>query len=208
MTILTCTFCFKVCKNKNSHHNHERTCRLNPNRTLTWLVLNKQNIQPWNKGLSKEKDTRLAEQAKQISKTLKEKHENGFRTLAHTAEYWTPERRKQKSLWKKELHKNNPELHPNRLLAKNKTKMTYPEQVAFDWLINKKCVFEYQKSIDNFFVDFCIGNIVIEIDGERWHPLNNEKDKQRDITLNKLGFKVYRIRSKEKIEKRLQEIFN
>jgi very-short-patch-repair endonuclease len=207
MTTFICTFCSKICKNKNSFVNHERTCKLNPNRTLTWLVLNKDKLQPWNKGLSKEKDTRLAKQAKQISNTLKQKFENGFKTPAHTNEYWTPERRKQKSLWKKEQHKNNPELHPNRLLAKNKTKMTYPEQVAFNWLTNKKYVFEYQKPIVNFFVDFCVGNIVIEIDGERWHPIGNEKDKQRDITLNSLGFKVYRIRSKEKIEKRLEDIF-
>lgn len=207
MTTLNCTFCSKLCKNKNSYRNHERTCKSNPNRTLTWLMLNKKNLQPWNKGLSKETDNRLANQAKLISKTLKEKHRNGFKTPPHTVEYWTEEKRKQKSLWKKELHKNNPELHPNRLLANNKTKMTYPERVAYNWLESKKYVFEYQKKINNFYVDFCIGNIIIEIDGERWHPLNNEKDKQRDATLTSEGFKVYRIRSKEKIEQRLQEIF-
>jgi hypothetical protein len=30
--MLSCKFCKKVCKNENSHRNHERLCKLNPNK--------------------------------------------------------------------------------------------------------------------------------------------------------------------------------
>lgn len=50
--------------------------------------------------------------------------------------------------------------HPNRKLAGNRKKMTYPEQVAFDWLIEHKITFVHQKEFCfnemKRFVDFYI----------------------------------------------------
>lgn len=63
---LTCQFCGQERKNRNSLCNHERLCKLNPNRQLTTYEkcpnLDKFNTKgkiPWNKGLTKDTDERL-----------------------------------------------------------------------------------------------------------------------------------------------------
>ena len=62
---LHCKFCNKECHNRNSLINHERLCKLNPDRQLTYIMLpghegfNKGKA-PWNKGLTKDTDSRIA----------------------------------------------------------------------------------------------------------------------------------------------------
>ena len=52
--IYECKFCNKSCKNPNSLRNHERLCKLNPNRDKSNLIdYNNQKEQTWNKGLTK-----------------------------------------------------------------------------------------------------------------------------------------------------------
>lgn len=51
-----------------------------------------------------------------------------------------------------------------------------------------------------------IGTLIIEIDGEYWH--SKEKDSIRDRQLIDLGYTVFRIQSKERIEDRLVSIFS
>lgn len=58
---LECQFYGKICKNRNSLCNHERLCKLNPNRQLDGSGLIKYNQEVragmkevWNKGLTKE----------------------------------------------------------------------------------------------------------------------------------------------------------
>ena len=82
--------------------------------------------------------------------------------------------------------------------------MTYPEKVAFDFFTVNSIKFEHQKQIGKYFVDFCIDNVIIEIDGARWH--NKEKDLIRDAEIESIGYKVFRIDSKECIEDRIKEI--
>lgn len=41
---VTCKFCSKECKNSNSHRNHERLCKQNPNKQTTFLETNKDLI--------------------------------------------------------------------------------------------------------------------------------------------------------------------
>lgn len=41
---VTCKFCTKECKNPNSHRNHERLCKQNPNKQKTFLEINKDLI--------------------------------------------------------------------------------------------------------------------------------------------------------------------
>ena len=54
-----CKFCGKACKNANSLRNHERLCKLNPNRQeSSWTKFNKEH-EPWNKGLTKDTDERV-----------------------------------------------------------------------------------------------------------------------------------------------------
>ena len=73
----------------------------------------------------------------------------------------------------------NPELHPNRMLARNKT--TSPEGKIEEWLINSKLQYEAQKHINGKFVDFFIPSmkLIIEADGEYWHQ-DQETDVERD----------------------------
>lgn len=189
---MICQYCGKECKNANSHRNHERTCPKNPNRNYKNGMLGKT---PWNKGLDKT-DPRVLKNAEGVSKALKGKP---------SSVVWTEEMRKAKSEWKKQLHIDRPELHPNRLLAGNRNKWTYPERVAGDWLERNNISYERNKKVDLYYPDFIIGNVIVEIDGEHWH--DEDKDNVRDKVLTDLGYTVYRIKSKERIENRLEEIF-
>lgn len=202
--MLICKFCNKECKNTNSLRNHERLCKHNPNKQKTFIETYNQNrIGSWNSGLTKENNSSL----KSAAEKLKQKYDSGeitARSPACTKEYWTEERKREKSEWRKQLHKDFPETHPNRRLAGNRKKMSYPEQVAFDWLTRYNIVFEHQKKIDKFFPDFVVGNLVIEIDGAQWH--DKEKDKVRDEIISSYGYNVVRILSSENIEQRLKEL--
>ena len=200
---LKCEHCLLQCKNKNSHRNHERTCPKNLNRVYKNGMKGKT---AWNKGLDKT-DPRVDNYAKTLSTSMKNLYESGYKSPVHTEKYWTEEKRKQKSEWKKQLHKENPNLHPNRLLAGNRKSMSYPEKIAYDFLLTNNVNFEPQFYINGYYVDFCINNnLIIEIDGEHWHPIGNQKDIKRDNDLTSLGYTVYRIRSKEHIEKRIKDI--
>ena len=205
---MICPFCNKECKNDNSLRNHKRLCKENPARQTSNFVKYNKTAVAWNKGLTKETDKRIADASGALSKAMKSVVQREDYLGPCKSEYWTPERRLAKSEEKKKLFAEFPEVHPNRKLAGNRSKMTYPEKVAFDWLTENNISFINQQHISGKYVDFCVGNIIIEIDGERWHPLNNEKDKTRDNEFTKMGYIVYRIRSKENIIERLSEIFS
>lgn len=187
-----CSHCNQEKPTHNSWRNHERLCKENPEKQISNLI--HYNKIPWNKGLDKS-DPRIAKHAKSVSNTSKGRPNRVV---------WTDEMRKAKSNWRKQLHKDFPETHPNRRLANNKTKMTYPEKIAADWLDKNNIVYEHNKKIDKFYPDFIIGKVIIEIDGEHWH--NKEKDNSRDAILSSLGYSVYRISAKERIEERLNEL--
>jgi very-short-patch-repair endonuclease len=190
--MFVCQYCNQEKKNHNSWRNHQRLCKENPDKQQSNFV-HHSGI-PWNKGLDKT-DPRVAKNAENLSKSKKGKAPNII---------WTDEMRKAKSEWRKQLHLNNPESHPNRRLAGNKKKMTYPEKIAADWLDRNHISYEHNKRISRYYPDFTIGNIIVEIDGEYWH--NEEKDRIRDKKLNDLGYTVYRIKAKERIEEKLQEL--
>lgn len=149
---------------------------------------------PWNKGLDKS-DARVAAGAKTLSENTKGRFPNWA---------WTAERRQLKSNWKKQQHKENPGIHPNRLLAGNRNRWTYPEQIAAEWLDENEVSYQYNPKIGKYYPDFVVGNIIIEIDGERWH--DSLRDSKRDAELVALGYTVHRIKSKEKIRERLKEL--
>lgn len=202
------TFICKHCNNPsrketlNSLLNHERLCKKNPNRQISNFVTYKS--EPWNKGLSVRSNPELKTSLVAGGNATAKKIEGGWLPLWATEDFWTEERRTEKSEWRKQLHRDHPETHPNRRLAGNRNKMTYPEKVAFDFLTRCDIIFEHQKQIDKYFVDFCIDTLVIEIDGARWH--DKEKDSIRDRIIEDLGYKVFRIDSKERIEDRIKEI--
>ena len=186
-----CKHCNQTKSSHNSWRNHERLCPSNPDRVYKNGM---QGKEPWNKGLDKS-DVRVEKYSKGISKALKGKPSNVV---------WTEEMRKAKSEWRKRLHIENPETHPNRRLAGNKRKWTYPEQVAGEWLDKNNIAYEKNKKVGRYYPDFVIGSIIVEIDGEYWH--DEEKDRVRDKSLCDLGYTVHRIKAKERIEKRLQEL--
>lgn len=190
-SVMQCKFCSKECKNHNSHRNHERLCRDNPNRQLSNFRF---NTVTWNKGLTKE-DPRVAKYAKGISESTKGRPNTTV---------WTDEMRKQKSEWRKQYHKDHPDAHPNRKLAGNRGKMSYPERVAFDWLTTKGVAFLHQKKIGEYYPDFVVGNLIIEIDGEYWH--NPTVDAEKDKMFNSLGYTVKRIKAKQRIEEELENL--
>lgn len=109
---------------------------------------------------------------------------------------WTPElREKARQRMIKRINEdiNN---HPNKKLAGNRNKMTFPEKLVFDYLTLLNIKFKNNKFIKPYWVDFLIGeSLVIEVDGERWH--NKEKDKIRDITLTNSGYRVVRYKAKD-----------
>lgn len=198
MSIFICNYCGSERKSHNSWRNHERLCKENPNKQESnFKKYNKNREGPWNKGLTKDTDDRVRQNASRVSNAMK----------GITPRFiWTEELRKEQSERKKNLYKEFPEKHPNRKLANNKSKMSYPEKIAYEWFVNKDIEFSHNKKIDKFYPDFVIGSIIVEIDGEYWHDM--EKDKIRDSILNSLGYIVYRIKSKENIQKRLEEIFS
>lgn len=75
---LQCQFCGKICKNTNSLCNHERLCRLNPNKQLNGSGLIKHNQEitdgiktVWNKGLTKETSDSVLAQSLSQSRSKK-----------------------------------------------------------------------------------------------------------------------------------------
>ena len=71
--ICYCKYCGKECKNLNSLHNHERLCKLNPNRQESpWVKYNLTKGNVWNKGLTKETDDRVKWQGQTFSQRVKE----------------------------------------------------------------------------------------------------------------------------------------
>ena len=155
-------------------------------------------VHSWNKGGSISEEQKI-----KISNSLKNYN------ASHTRPKVSDISRKKMSESRKAMLSKHPENHPSRLLAGNRAKMTYPERVAFGKLKKMGVEFQHQKRIDRFYVDFLVGsNTVIEIDGERWHssPEQIDRDKNRDDRLSDLGFKVFRIKSNERIETRIEEI--
>lgn len=89
-----CKYCGKLCKNNNSLINHERLCKLNPNRQIiSYNNLDKYNncvnageISVWNKGLTKETDERVLKGFKSRKKSI-EIGKYIPKRIKHTEEY-------------------------------------------------------------------------------------------------------------------------
>ena len=200
---LVCKFCNKNCKNKISLASHQNKCPMNPDRKYISYT---KGVSPWNKGLTKDSDSRVNKNAKNIKRRYAILANEGIRIGFAHPEFWTDERRRKKSEWRKNLHKIDPESHPNRKLAKNRNSMSYPEMVAYDYLTERGIKFSHQFKIDKYFADFCIGSIVIEIDGSYWH--DPEYDAKRDKIIESYGYKVIRINAKERIIDTLDKIIS
>ena len=201
-----CRFCNKPCKNQHSLSAHERSCPKNPNRTYVSHTI---GHTAWNKGLTKETNVIVAGYAEKI----KDNYASGKVTPYFASYEWTDERRKQQSERKKQLYKCHPEKHPNALCAGNKCKMTYPEQVTYEWLVSYgyKVIHNYHFVTSNFnrYVDFYVPryNLFIEVDGEHWHK-NKAIDIEKDIDAKHNGKITLRLIPKKHITNQLCEYFS
>lgn len=159
--------------------------------------------------MTKETSERVKLNAEHVSKAMRE---SAACKYDHTA-IWTQERRQAQSEHKKKFYSEHPEQHPNRKLAGNRGKMTYPEQLVNDWLIAHSIEFvhNYHYTTDKFnrYVDFCLvgQNIFIEVDGEHWHQ-DKTFDEAKDLDAQQHGIKTIRIKPKlniiEQLEKELK----
>jgi very-short-patch-repair endonuclease len=146
----------------------------------------------WNKGLTVKANPELADKLSAGGRKTSQLAKDGVIDLSSFWKMWTtPEKRKEKSDWRIRLHQEHPETHPNRRVAHNRSKMTYPERAVYDYLTEKGIKFEHNLKINKYFPDFTIGDIIIEVDGKRWH--DPEKDQKRDAVIATYGYTVYRF---------------
>lgn len=217
---LNCKYCGKLCKNKNSLAQHEIRCPSNPERhTVNYAglkAMQERNSQfgSWNKGLTKETDERVAKNTASMQETLQQKVEYGWKPYFATEEFWTDERKEQRSADKIKFYAEHPELHPNRRLATNK-KMTYPERVAADWLDSRRIKYIYQYRTvfgsRSRYVDFYLEDykLYIEIDGEYWHKNSIDNDIAKDkFALESQQITTLRIKPKLGVITQLESYFN
>lgn len=84
---LECQYCGRLCKSRNSLCNHERLCKQNPDRQVvekkTIEGFNNKGRTPWNKGLSKYNDERVAQNCKSI-KAFYDTHAGSWSGKQHT----------------------------------------------------------------------------------------------------------------------------
>lgn len=78
-----------------------------------------------------------------------------------------------------------------------KQKTTNIERKINDELEKRNFLYEKQKYIDNYIIDFYLPKykIIIEADGDYWHnlPKNKNRDIQRDFILGFKGYKIFRF---------------
>jgi very-short-patch-repair endonuclease len=208
---LNCKYCGKLCKNKNSLAQHEIRCLSNPAKLET--PGNLLSHKAWNKGLTKETDERVAKNAVSVKNALRQKVADGWKPFFATDDFWTDEMRDKRSEEKIQFFKEHPELHPNRRLASNKV-MTYPEQIAANWLTKHNIVYHNQYKTTFYdksrYVDFYVEafNLYIEIDGEYWHANQEKTDKAKDLfALENQGISTLRIKPRLGVEKQLEQFF-
>lgn len=114
-----------------------------------------------------------------------------------------------------ERYTKYPEQHPNRRCAG--IKESYPEKMFKDFLITNNLKenqdFIQQYKIEKFFVDFYFPkiNLGVEIDGERWHNKEDEREINRELfiktKIDLIRFTAKEITSKSKENEIVTKIF-
>jgi very-short-patch-repair endonuclease len=195
---LVCQFCGKEAKNRNSLCNHERLCKLNPNRQTSGLdafnsARKAGKVASWNTGLTVDTDERVRKNAESI-RAYYEDHDGTWLGRHHT-----DETKQLISSKVKKFLEENPDMVP--YLRNHSSTESYPEKY-FKELFNLENInLIYHHRIGTYELDFCDVDckVDIEIDGEQ-HYLDTriiESDKRRSKFLEDLGWKIYRIRWSE-----------
>lgn len=217
---LNCQFCNKICKNRNSLCNHERQCKLNPNRQISsGFIKYQEDIKSgarvvWNKGLTKETDDRVAAQGDSLSKYY-ETHD------AVWAGKNLPEEMKRNiGRGVKQFLIENPDMVPYK--RNHSSKESYPEEYFTKLFQQEGIKLVKQFSVYSYHLDFCDPDkkIDIEIDGDQHYldPKIVEHDKIRNKFLEDDGWTVFRIKwsdykkmthsEKEQTIQKIKELLN
>lgn len=83
--------------------------------------------------------------------------------------------------------------------------------IHFAELNNEYVFYPYTNDLNYIYVDFKIGNKIIEFDGTYWHSKSSFKDKKRDEYLISKGYDVLRVKEenyKENKEKVIEQCIN
>ena len=190
---LTCQYCGKECKNRNSLCNHERLCSKNPNRQeFIREGFNNQGHVAWNKGLTKETNDTLMK----FSEDLHRKYQNKELVPPWLGRKHTEETKEKISRARKDFLSQHPEKVPYVLNHSSST--SYPEHYFIELFTKENIDLVYHHRISKYELDFCDldRKIDIEIDGDQ-HYLDKrirQSDIERDNYLQSLGWKVVRIK--------------
>ena len=107
---MICKFCNKQCKNANSHRNHERLCKMNPNKQYIksgFIKYNEQIKSGERSGTNQYiKAKQLGLPKPTITNETRIKMSNSSKIAAKN--YWNDETRKQRSEIMKRVVKQNP----------------------------------------------------------------------------------------------------
>lgn len=95
----------------------------------------------------------------------------------------------------RKYYKEHPEKIPYRVWHYSKGE-SYPEKYFREWLEKEGIEFKQQYAFETYNLDFLIGNIDLEIDGEQHFRTQKaiDRDLRRNQILEDNGFKVIRIR--------------
>lgn len=199
---LFCKFCGKEYKNKNSLVQHEIRCKENHNK-INVYVSNFNNIghAAWNKGLTKETDERVKQRGLNLHNNVKS-GKTIFKGHAHSEET-----KEKLSIIRKKYLSENPDKVP--YVINHSSKMSYPEKYFIDLFDKESINFIYHYRISKYELDFCDLNkkINVEVDGEQHYVDKriSKSDKERDLYLKDLGWKIFRIRWSDYQKLSLQE---
>lgn len=190
---LFCQYCNKSCKSMNSLRNHERLCKMNPNRHESPFVqYNKTKGNVWNKGLSKETDERLAK----TSKTLKAAYSSGQYVSYNKGTIMSDEQKLKISKSRKKYLEDHPDRVP--YLLNHSSKISYPEQYFIELFDLENIDLQYHKQIGLYQLDFYNEDkkLYLEIDGEQhYQEKSMERDEKRTHNLSSKGWElIMRIR--------------
>lgn len=184
---LSCEFCGKECKNKNSLAQHEVRCKNNPDKID---MPSFRGRTPWNKGKTAKDDNRIADGAKKRS-IYYESHDGSFKGKKHSEES-----KLKISSSMKEFCKNNPERVP--YVLNHSSKMSYPEKYFYNIFNNLNLNLLYNYPIFGYRLDFADieQKLYIEIDGEQHYTDKRiiKHDVERTAILSKNGWNCFRIR--------------
>lgn len=189
--MLLCKFCQKECKNGNSHRNHERLCRVNPDRQST--IFSDPEFKKINKPSNQYIKAKVLGLPKpEIKEETRKKLSDGNKKRGPLSE----ETKKKISESRIKFLRENPDMVPYKLNHYSKGR-SYPEEYWKRILDSHKISYTEQYQVGPYQLDFVIGNnIDLEIDGDQ-HYLDKRvvaSDKRRNEYLENLGWKIVRIK--------------